>query len=294
VENPPSVRASATNEGRFQARSRCKEQEEARIKKYNISRRTVRIWPIEGISDEELFNAVLDFFANALLLTTEQIAGLQVEDIERVRTPPRSKAHSEVRITLGLPESRDFVFSQGKMLADYVKEDGSPTAGFKMDIPDFLAADFASLEDLSFKLRRLHGKETRRYIRYDDSEYSLYLEVRLPRSTDWLRISPSMARDMRAKYDTKSLIRAGNLLEEEQKNPWSRPPPSSSLASYGGRHPRLTLPLTNVNSIPLGHRGKTNERTQPRPSSTSSILTTSSPVALGSGTGRRQTWNPTT
>ena len=63
------------------------------------------------------------------------------------------------------------ITSKGRMLADYKDETGHPTAGMRMDVPDFLASTFKILDNYGARMRRIHGKETRKYIKYDEPAY---------------------------------------------------------------------------------------------------------------------------
>ena len=89
---------------------------------------------------------------------------------------------------------RDFYNSKVTNLADYRDEDGRPEAGIRMDIPPFLMSTFKILNDHGHEIRNLHGRETKRYVKFDKERMSLILEVRLPQSTQWIRISPEQAR----------------------------------------------------------------------------------------------------
>ena len=66
-------------------------------------------------------------------------------------------------------------------------------------------------------MRRQHGKETRKYIKYDDDDYSIFLELRLPGNPVWLRISPFLARELKEQADREDLMNARNLLTRPHK-----------------------------------------------------------------------------
>jgi hypothetical protein len=193
-----------------------------------------------------------------------------------------------VRVTLQDARARDFIAGKGKMLADYIKQDGTPTAGMKMDVPDYLASDYSALDDIGFKLKKKHGKETRKYIRYDDEEYSLYLEVRLPGTSNWLRISPKQARELRETQDAQDLQRATESLGRQEVGIWNRPPPTSSL-SASVYHPRPLGEPRNSNLVPLSAR---SSATSSRLASVRSVSLSSTPVKSSHAERRRQTWNP--
>ena len=79
------------------------------------------------------------------------------------------------------------------MLADYKDDTGKPTAGIRMDIPDFLASTFKILDNYGERMQRIHGRETRKYIKYDEPVYSLLPELKLPGGDSWLRLTPDLA-----------------------------------------------------------------------------------------------------
>lgn len=66
-------------------------------------------------------------------------------------------------------------------------------------------------------------------MKFDSENESLYLEVRLPESFNWLRITADMARDMKKTYDEKELHR----LNIADLNPSCRTPNMPGL-----RNPR--------------------------------------------------------
>ena len=84
-----------------------------------------------------------------------------------MRLPSSSNIHHEIKLLFQDAAARDNVASKGKLLASYTDSDNKPQAGFRMDVPDFLAADHKLLNDYGFCMKRVHGSETRKFIKYD-------------------------------------------------------------------------------------------------------------------------------
>ena len=121
------------------------------------------------------------FMLQALNMSSTEHSETKIESIRRVRSSPAARTHHEALITFGDPEQRDFVFSRGKFLSEYV-QDGKPTAGMRMDIPAGLVDTHKLLNDLGYQIKRRFGANTRKYVKFDTNNDNLYLEVRLPES----------------------------------------------------------------------------------------------------------------
>lgn len=88
----------------------------------------------------------------------------------------------------------EFFYSWAKNLALYREEDGTPTAGIRIDLAPFLMNTVKLLSDHGFDIRRSHGKETRRYIKIDEENMSLLLEVKISGQQKWIKIWPDQGR----------------------------------------------------------------------------------------------------
>ena len=233
----------------FKAGAKCKEQEASRIKKYNMSRASLRIWPIPGSNPTEISNSLKDFLSKSLSIKKEDIGCLGIRWVERTRIPPRSKINNEVRVTFTSQYYRDELASKGRQLAGHIDNTGASTAGFRLDIPDFLSSDFKVLNDYGYLMKRTHGKDTRKYIKYDDEEFGLYLELKLPDAGGYLRINPDLARSLMAESERFEIDR-------RRKDLLARPVPPA--ASYQARtlspldKPHTTDLTTDLLS-PTGH-----------------------------------------
>ena len=119
----------------------------------------------------------------------------------------------DVLVTFQDSTERDYFFSKVRNLATYRDEEGNPTAGVRMDVAPYLLPVFKLLNNHGFDIRNAHGKETRRYIKFDEENLSLYLEVRLPGQSKWTKIKPDQARSFSDEKDKLeySSIRKGLL-----------------------------------------------------------------------------------
>ena len=222
----------------FLAGARSCEQELGRLRQFEESRRTVRIWPIEGDNARDLEDGVKDFLAHALQMHSYEINELEILGIKRMRENKDSGIYNEVSFTVRDATARDEVFSRGPMLAGYVDRQRRPTAGLRMDVPPYLESTFRLLNNVGYELRLLHGKGTKKYVKYDDDSLDLYLEVRPEGKKAWNRIDSKMAREFKRESDRKGLLTLAR----------SCPEPSS------GDLPANQLQLTNTNLVPLGAR----------------------------------------
>lgn len=181
----------------FRAGARSAKQEEIRLNEFDKARRTLRIWPIDGESADQIELCLREFLENALDMTTDEVEDLRIESTERVKSARNGLAYDEVAVVFETPERRDELSQRARLLAPYRDGDGRPTAGFRMQVPSFLETNFKLLEELGFRLRREHGIGLRRYIKFDETVHDLYLEVKMPESRKWHRIAPAIAREMR-------------------------------------------------------------------------------------------------
>ena len=105
-------------------------------------------------------------------------------------------------------------------------------------LPQNLSGVYRLLNDYGFHIRSIHGRETRRIIKYDDDKLSLFLQVRLPGNTNWIKINPDQAR---------------RLDEEKQGNAYNSI--RMSLLN-GSRPPGAGIHVSGSNLVPLGAGGQ--------------------------------------
>ena len=204
------------------------------LAEYTRARNSLRLWPIRGDSKEEIWRATQTFLTTNLRLGNS-ISENMIEDIVAARIPSGPGVDREAIITFKDARTRDLVMGSASKLAEYIDSNGKPTAGMRMEIPSFLQQEFRVLFRYGQTLRTRHGVGTRRHVKFDEMEKSLYLNVRLPRDDRWSLVSLEMAkRGLR----TKELI-DGDRLEQRLDigGPIQDKPRSMSLGDNAGQPP---------------------------------------------------------
>ena len=163
---------------------------------FHMSRKSLRIWPIKGSTDPELRVDLMDFITNALRVPATEAEAIRIERIRRTRSAPQAISHHEVCVTFTSVDDRDYIAGRSYNLSTHIDDQGKPQAGVRMDIPGFLMPTFKDLNTYGRIARNTYGKDIRKYIKFDDDELDLFLEIRLPGSTNWLRIAPPRAREL--------------------------------------------------------------------------------------------------
>ena len=147
---------------------------------YDLALRQLRMWPLKPDA-----KSVDDFLKGALLINDEDNQNIIYEQIERIPSLPRARQHNEIRITFKTPTMKDIVLSYVRNLSTYVDKDGNPTAGIRLEIPQFLTRIHRNLDAYGYYLRQKHGRATRRIIKFDPPEMSLYLAYKLTSEDSW-------------------------------------------------------------------------------------------------------------
>ena len=160
---------------------------------YTKARRSLRIWPVLGTSSQELWTSAGTFMRYKLDLEG-RIANSMIESITRVDIPSGPGAVNEVLIRFRDIAARDMVMGTAAKLANCIDNDGKPTAGIRLEVPPHLQADFRTLFRLGQSLRSRHGQGTRRHVKFNDDDQSLFLNVKLPDDEHWSRVSVQMAK----------------------------------------------------------------------------------------------------
>ena len=262
----------------FLAGSSCEAQEAIRRAKYEEALRTIRIWPILGDTPERMRSNLEDFLKNALLQTDAEVELLGIERVARIRNQPGQRVHNEIRVQMSRPWARDHIASKGRLLSEYVDQENRPTAGIRMDVPDFLAADFKTLDRYGLRMKNTHGKGTKRYIKYDEPNLGLILELRMPGDFTWLRITPSMAREFVDASDREDIDRNRRKLTARR----TLQPPTTS-ANYT---PLNTVRGFGTKQLSIGHDSSDSDNSMRQPFN---INTT--PVASPDYLREVQSWN---
>ena len=198
--NESNERRFRSIEDRFDAVSAIR-NEDSRQAAYDKARRSMRVWPIKGENQDAMDAAFQDFAVEALAVPDTVVRKMKLAGIIRVRSSPHNHIYLETIVTFHDLNEHDFYFSKARNVAEYRDTEGNPTAGIKMDVPPFLLPTFKLLNDHGHEIRRAHGKEMHRYVKYDEENLSLLLEVRLPGVVKWTRIRPEQARSYTEEKD---------------------------------------------------------------------------------------------
>ena len=185
-----------------------------------------------------MIDEVKEFLRGALLFERDEVEEMGITDCRRVNQARNSFIHSEVKISVSTPEDRDKIMGKGRLLASYVDNDRKPTAGLRMEVPRYLESTFKTLYNVGTDLRRNHSPNTKKYIKFDEHKYDLFLEVRLDGRRDWLRIDPETAREIAAENNKKMLTQVRSSTNNDGRVCAIAPPPR--------------IPPSSVNMLPIG------------------------------------------
>ena len=166
---------------------------------YSKARRSLRLWPISGNNNDELWEAAGIFLGTNLGLQGK-LDKSNIEAISRVTLPSGPGVRLEALVLFTDKDVRDMVLGSAAKLAAYINAEGKPTAGMRIEVPRHLQTDFRILFKYGQGLRTCHGQGTRRHVKFCDVDCSLFLNVKLPGDEGWSRVSTEVAkRGLRAK-----------------------------------------------------------------------------------------------
>ena len=195
------------------------ERAELERKNYEKARRSIRVWPIAGANKEEMMDSLKDFCMNALLLGD---SNLGVIGIDRARSSPRGRAYLETVVEFEDADSRDRVFSCGPRLSGYRDKDDRPTCGLRLQIPGHLMTQFRTLEAFAYSHRNRHNGNVKKHIKFDDSNYGLYVQLKHSRDDEWTNFSFETAKAEQEKNNAgrakRSHLFKSPERESEEKN----------------------------------------------------------------------------
>ena len=169
---------------------------------FSLARRSLRLWPIQAANENDLWGGVGEFLQENLRLTDDLVRQEDIEKISRVDdSVAAGTVKDEVLVVFNNAEVRDTVMANANKLATFVDAAGRPLAGIRLEVPQELMATFRLLSRFGARLRARHGEGTKRHIKYDDFNASLYAVIKLPGDDHWTRVSPETARcDLEASF----------------------------------------------------------------------------------------------
>ena len=162
---------------------------------YLRARRSIRLWPVHGNSDNDLWGGVGEFLHETLAISDSEIGQEDIEKIDRAGESREQPGRNEVIVTFFDKFKRDLVVSSSPALASRVDGEGKPTAGVRIEVPPELSDTFRLLSRFGTRLRARHGVGTKRHIKFDDFTGSLYSNIKLPGDESWTKVTVAMARE---------------------------------------------------------------------------------------------------
>ena len=181
------------------------------------SRKSLRIWPINGETYEEIMNATIEFFCQALGARKSELC---IKNVTRVKSAPRGLAYKEVLVEFLDNYARDDILMRGPSLAGYRDISNRPTAGIRLDIPVHLMGSFKTLESFGFMLKKRHGEKFRKHIKFDEFSEKLYIQVGIKEDgtdTNWTDYYPEEAKKGLDKLNAKKGPRFDYLASPKPK-----------------------------------------------------------------------------
>ena len=163
---------------------------------YLRARRSVRIWPIDGSSEDSLWRGTGDFIHSALRISEDDVGQDDIESVTAVPNPRIriGNVRDEAVVTFFSHVKRDSIMSGAVNLATHIDAAGQPTAGIRLELPPELTDTFRLLSRFGTRLRARHGDGTKRHVKFDDMEASLFMNIKLPGDESWSRVSPHTAK----------------------------------------------------------------------------------------------------
>ena len=225
---------------------------------YVAARRSVRLWPVPGTTEEEIWGNAGEFLHGPLAIPESDIGQDDVEAVIPVCDPLQHESiKNEVIVRFKNSKVRDMVMGHSVNLAGCVGPDGRPTAGTRLEIPEELKNTFRLLSRFGTRLRARHGEGTKRHVKFDDFCGSLYTNVKLPGDAKWTRVTPEMARnDLDASLREENEANQRRLAAKLIPGPRERlhRPAVEARTEQAPRPSRTVVPETGGGAGPSGKR----------------------------------------
>lgn len=204
IEGQSPSPAPNPNAGPSSTRAVIDSQLDKRGERFEVCRRSLRFWPVNGRDEKELNVETWRFIRQKLQVPDDELGSKQIERIRRIRSAKQSKIKFEVSVLFTDVAARDRVSSHGRSLANYQNEDGTPSAGMRIEYPDHLGYSFRCLDWFGKDLKNRFGNGLRRNIRFNNDNQNLCMDVRFPDTDRWERISAQVAIDEKKAFDEEN------------------------------------------------------------------------------------------
>lgn len=110
------------------------------------------MWPIEGEDGEQILQNFQQFLREGLLLREWEIGDLNIEAVEQVSSAKNGPAYDKFAVLFRSSKGRDDLNANARRLAPFRTPEDKPTAGFLMQIPQYLKSSFKNLKEIGFRL----------------------------------------------------------------------------------------------------------------------------------------------
>ena len=84
----------------------------------------------------------------------------------------------------------------------------------RLDYPAHLGSDYRALDAYGARLRSRFGQGMKRSIKFNDDEQTLYMDICLPNSEEWIRVTVGMAKEDRGNNTTLNENEARRKIQE--------------------------------------------------------------------------------
>ena len=141
-------------------------------REFLVARRSVRLWPIPGVGEQDIWGNVGEFLHETLRIPENELGQ---EDIEMITSTKIDALQDRVRdeVCVRFFDKRDIVFSNANNLSGSCNTKGRPTAGIRLEIPKELMDTFRLLARFGTRLRARHGEGTKRLLRHALYQYQV-------------------------------------------------------------------------------------------------------------------------
>lgn len=186
---------------------------------YWRSRRSAKVFPIEGVTEAELRAGLQEFLVIKLNMPSDGVGESEVEHVRRVRLRRGKQNLNEVIVLFADIDTRDRVVSYARNLAPFVDQAGKPTAGIRFDIPDHLSGVHRTLLQYGHAMWEKHNRDKgfKRNIRFDETEQAFCMDIKFPHREDWITVDHRRALVDRRASDSALADDVGELLSSARE-----------------------------------------------------------------------------
>ena len=164
-----------------------------------------------------------DFIHDRLRVPESEVSQDDIETVAKLADQAAGSVNNETLVTFYSPETRDNVMMHANNLAGQVDNSGLPYAGVRLEVPPKLVDTFCLLSRFGTGLRARHGEGTKRHIKFDGYNESLFTVIKLPGDDHWTRVTPAMARkNLQASFGKEQEAVQQRLATKLLPGPWDR------------------------------------------------------------------------